>query len=328
MDERQQAIADVAIPLIAEDLRDARESLRITTAAAAKRAGIDSLFYRRLESGKETRDENIVSSIIQTARSLGLDSVRMSYVEELATYMRYDLSEDRPFTLFVDSISSDLSELKDKGHFVSPYNIFRLVDNIGQDKVVACQNEIDKAIFELWITALFCLNLDSSNRAYYVRPVRDNAPDTEILTADYETANIQVTKIEVTHYSKHSNDIYEIIKKKLMKRYDETTTIVIYTSKNDEISVAELYDLIKKNNPDNRQVEIVTGTGDGNNVRVIPCGEIKSTEKTTEWKEINVDLPRKKAMRYKYDGVIYKARYMRRLDIQLPVFIKEIRLSR
>lgn len=321
-------VMEEAIALIAEDLRSARESLDITTVAAAKRAGINNLGYKQLEGGKVTGDENTVISMASVARGLGLDSVRMSYIEELATYMRYDLSGERPLTLFVDSISSNLSELREKGLFASPYNIFRLVDNIGQDRIVACQNEIDKAIFELWVTAVFSLSRDSSNREHYVRLVRDNAPDTEILTADYEARDIQVARVEVTHYNKHSKDIYEVIKKKLMKQYDENTAIIIYTSKNDEVRLAELYDFIRKNNSDNRQVEIVTGTRDSNNARVIPCGEIKSTEKRVEWVEINVDLAKKKTMRYKYDGVVYKAPYMRRHHIQLPVFVKEVSLSR
>ena len=326
--DKLQAFVDVAVPLIAQDLKCARTKLGIATTGAAKKAGITSHIYKMIESGKVTKNVDTFATMISVARSLGLDSVRMLYVEEYETYMRYNLEKEQPFTLFVDSISSNVHEQREMGHFVSPYNIFRLADKIGMDTIIASQNAIDKEIFELWVTAVFSLSLDSRNSAYYVRLVRDNAPDTEILEADFKESNIQIIKIEVTHYNKHSDNIYEIIKKKLTKRYDKNTVIVIYTSKNDEIYVNDLYDFIQKNNSDKRQIDIVTGTCDRNIARIIPCGKIKSDEKTIEWAEIKIDLAKNKAMRYKYDGVIYKARYLRGYHTQFPVFIKEIGLSR
>lgn len=322
-----QLIAD-AIPIIAEDLKDARMSLGITPAKAARKVGINTVRYRRLESGKVARNKENVARMISVARSLGMDSVRVTYVDELQKYMKIDISDKQYFSIFIDSLSSNISELKDMGHFVSPYNIFALVDEIGLDSILECKNSIDKEIFELWVTALFSLGMDSHNQAHYVRPVRDNVPDTEILTAKYESGDIQETKIEITQYRKHSENIYEIIKKKLMKRYDEDTVVVVLADKKEEIYVADLYEFIHKNNSDNRRLYIIGGVGDENRMKIVPCGEIKSTLDEKEWVEINIDVGNRKKVRNRYDGVIFKVPFMKRFHRVVPVFVREISLSR
>ena len=274
-EDRYHALAAEAAPLIGEDLRNARERLGITSAAAAKKARISWPLYRRIENGKALGHASALASVISAARSLGLDSVRMCRIEELDEYVRYDLTEDQPFTLFTDSFSCSLSELRKQGHYVSPYNIFRLVDEIGQETLLKSCHAVDKTIFELWVTALHVLSLDDAHSAYYIRPIRDTAPDTEILITDYISSSIQVQKIEVSQYEDHSDNFFDLMLKKLSKSYDQETTVVIYASKRSEVSVRKLYDFIRNNNPDDRKVEIVTGNPHGYDTRIIPCSRIQ-----------------------------------------------------
>ena len=120
-----------AIPLIAEDLRNARKNLGITTARAARRANISDIRYRQLEGGRVVASKEVVQSLISVARALGLEALRFSYVDETQQYMNINISEEDKFTIFVDSLTSNIAELGSMGHFVSPQNIFALVDEIG-----------------------------------------------------------------------------------------------------------------------------------------------------------------------------------------------------
>ena len=322
-----QLIAD-AIPIIAEDLKDARVRSGITTSRAAKKVGINVARYRRLENGRVPKYRENLDLLISAARSLGLDAVRMSYVDEIQEYMRYDLSETRRFTVFVDSLSHNVSEIKKLGYFVSPYNIFALVDNVGLNTVLECKNSIDQTILELWVTALFSLSLGNHNQVHYVRPVRGTAPDAEILTDDYGSGNLRRIKIEVTQYNRYSDNIYEIIQKKLTKRYDRSTIVLVLVNRREEIHVSDLYDVVQKNNPSLRPIYIIGGAGDDNKFKLIPCNEIRKAPDKTGWLELSINVNTKDIMRYKYDGVVFKVPYMKRVPRVWPVFVKEIRLSR
>ena len=119
------------IPLIAEDLRTARARLGITSARAAKRARLDAARSRALEKGAVQRSQHTIALMVSVARSLSLKSIRASYADEIGQYMRIDLSTDRPLTTFVDNLEVDVTQLKEQGHFVSPYGVLALVEPTG-----------------------------------------------------------------------------------------------------------------------------------------------------------------------------------------------------
>ena len=91
-------LLEEAIPLIAEDLRSARTRLGITSTRAAKRAGMSWNRYRQLENGKVNRSKQSVAAMISAAESLGLETVRMSYLDFLDEYLQVGVAHDEPPT--------------------------------------------------------------------------------------------------------------------------------------------------------------------------------------------------------------------------------------
>ena len=104
-----------AIPLIAEDLKSCRRRLGITSASAAKRAGVSWTRYRRLETGQVSRSRQSLAAMTRVAERLGLEAVRMSFVDFLGQYMQVVLPQDIPPTVFIDTLDSDVAELKGRG---------------------------------------------------------------------------------------------------------------------------------------------------------------------------------------------------------------------
>ena len=161
-------LLEEAIPLIAEDIRAARTEMRITSAGAAKRAGLAVARYRALEKGNIRRTSYNAAELVSMARSLRLKSVRASYVAEVRQYMRLDLSTDGPMTVFVDALETDVAQLKQQGYFVSPYRVLALFERIGFHSTFESRRSGDKQLVELWIAAVFTLCL-GGDRDYYVR---------------------------------------------------------------------------------------------------------------------------------------------------------------
>ena len=135
-------------------------------------------------------------------------------------------------------------------------------------------------------------------------------------------------KIEVTRYGKYSNNIYEIIQKKLAKRYDNNTVVVVLVDRKEKIAVTDLYQFIKENNSENRRIYILGGTGDKTSIRILPCSEIKSISNDIEWMEAEVTVGSGKKTSRKYDGIAIKEPFMKRSYQAHPVYVKKVNLSR
>ena len=114
-------LLEETIPLIAEDFKEIRLRLGMTYTRAAKRAQLGVFRYRALENGSVPKTTHNVGQMISVARRLGLDSVRMSYVDEIDQHMRVDITGKGALTIFIDTLDSDCSQLKEHGHFVSPH---------------------------------------------------------------------------------------------------------------------------------------------------------------------------------------------------------------
>ena len=80
------------IRLVAEDLRAARARLGITSAQAARRAGVAEARYRALEKGSVPSSQDIPRKLVSVCRRLDMESVRIAYVEEIGQYANIDLS--------------------------------------------------------------------------------------------------------------------------------------------------------------------------------------------------------------------------------------------
>ena len=239
LNEMADEAADEAIPLIAGDIRAARAQLGITLTEAAKRARLSNDDYRALEEGRVPISQENMRLMISVAGRLGLRSVRISYSDEVRKYMKIDLSTNT-LTLFVDDLDIDVVQLKELQYFVRPYVVFALVKRLGRCTTFTSGKPVDKQIVELWIAAVFALSLNPELDRY-VRLVRDDPPDAEVLTIDPKTGSFSTIKVEITRHGKYSQSVFDVIAKKLRKRYQDGTVLVVFVEQSVSLSVADLH---------------------------------------------------------------------------------------
>ena len=237
-----------AFPLLAEDLLAARVGLDIASTVAAERAELDPAVYRALEEGNVIRNTENMALMVSAAKGLGLEEVRFSYVEEVQQqYMKIDLSVERPLTIFLEILRFDVRELKEQSVFVSPYLVLDLVERFGFYETFASRQTADKQLVELWIAAVFTLWLGRESD-YYVGMARDDPPDVVVLKIDGADRTMLEIELEITQYGSHSKDLVNVIGKKLRKKYQKGTVIVVLVEQAENIVVNELNDFIRTNN--------------------------------------------------------------------------------
>ena len=252
----------------------------------------------------------------------------MSYVDEIDQYMRVDITENGPFTIFIDTLDSDISKLKGHGHFVSPHLLLALFDQAGVSSILDSRKRIDKMLVELWVTAILttCLPDDQD---YYVRPAKANAPDTELAIVDYGTNSISMKSVEITQYGHYSESVFDVIGKKLRNRYQEGTVLVVLVEESQELPVAELYEFVQTNNAHRQQIFIIGGSGEVGKFKIVPWNEVTSpTPGEKAWMEITVDTKYADKGRCRFAGVVFKPPYTSRFRPLFPVFVKDIDLRR
>ena len=177
------------IRLVAEDLRAARTRLGITSDQAARRAGVAAGRYEALEKGRVPSSQDIFRELASVCQRLDMESVRVAYVEEIRQYVNLDLSRnawrERP-TAFVDILEADVAELQDIECFISPAAVFGFLERIGFGATLASRKPADKQMVELLTGAVFTLFLDEA-KDYYVKPVKDDPPDVEVLAVERDS---------------------------------------------------------------------------------------------------------------------------------------------
>ena len=328
MPKDKDQLLEEAIPLIAEDLRDARVVQGLTFARAAAQARISVSRYRTLESGRVRRSPQNVAAMVSVAERLGLESVRVSYAEFVGQYLRVVVAGNGPLTIFIETLDSSVAQLKEQGHFVSPNRLLDFVDHEGVGSILDSRKRVDKLIVELWITALFTLCLDD-DLEYYVSAAMTDAPDTKVLMIDKETNGFKMVRVEITQHGRHSASVTAVIAKKLLKRYQDGTVLVVLVEEAQNLSIVDLYDYVQKNNPHRQEIFIIGGAGEFGKFKVVPWNKVtepSSGEKA--WMEITVDTKDRSKRRCTYDGVVFKPPHTSRPQSVFPVFIKELELHR
>ena len=164
-----QDIVDEAVQLIAEDLRIAREGLGISLTEAAERVKLEPWAYRALEEGRGSRDRDSLVVMLAAAARLGLQEVRVTYVEEVDQYSKLSLlgngdpvSEKRP-AIFVDKLRLKVDKLKFQEVFINPFQVMEILAGYGPNETLESRQSVDKQLIELWIAAVFTLCLDQSH---------------------------------------------------------------------------------------------------------------------------------------------------------------------
>ena len=192
------------IRLVAEDLRAARARLGITSGQAARRAGVAAPGYRALEKGRVPSNQYILRKLVSVCRRLYMESVRVAYLEEIEQYANIDLSRDawrESATVFLDVLEADVAELQDIECFISPAAVFGFLERIGFGATLASRKPADKQMVELLTGALFTMFLDEAND-YFVKPVKDDPPDVEVLVVDRESRAFSTMKLEIVQAGK------------------------------------------------------------------------------------------------------------------------------
>ena len=294
----------------------------------AERAELDPALYRALEEGSAVRNVENVGMMVSAAKCLGLEEVRFSYVDEVQQqHMKVDLSTDGPLVIFLDRLRFDVRELKEQAVFVSPYQVLALVERIGFYETFASRHPADKQLIELWTAAVFTLCL-GRGRDYYVRLVRDDPPDAEVLEIDAAGRNLNGIRLEITQHGSHSKALVDVIGRKLRKKYQEGTVLVVLVEQAEKILVNELDDFIRANNPYNQRIFVIGGSEAPGSFKVVPWDEVtKPTPSETAWLEIGVDANNVSRGYRGYEGVVVEPPGSRFLPPH-PVFVKELELRR
>ena len=316
--------------LVAEDLRAARVRLGITSGQAAKRVGLPNARYRALESGRVRSTQHVLRKLVSACRRLDAESVRVAYVEEMGQYANIDLSRDKwkdPMTAFIDVVEADAGEIQDIGCFVSPDAVFRFFERVGFQTMLASRTQADKQMVELLKGAVFTMFLEETND-YYVMPVRDDPPDVEVLGVERETRAFKTMKLEITQFGKYSQSVFEVIGKKLRKRYEQGTVLVVAIDETEQVVIADVHDFIRENNPHGQRVFIIAGGGGAGKFKGLPCEEMSYDAKgNLEWLELDAHQRNRNAGFLRLDGVFCTTLGIGRF-LSAPLFVKEVKLSR
>ena len=318
------------IRLMAVDLRTARARLGITSSQAAKRAGLAATRYRTLEKGGVPSSQYNLRELVSVCRRMDMESVRVAYVEEIGQCANIDLSRDtwrEPATAFLDVLEANVAELQDIECFISPAAVFGYLERIGFGATLASRKPADKQIVELLTGAVFTMFLDEAND-YYVKPVKDDPPDVEVLAVERDSRAFFTTKLEIVQDGKYSESVFEVIGKKLAKRYERGTVLVVVIEEAEEFLISDLYDYIRDNNPHGLRIYVISGTGKAGRFKGLPCDEITSDGADYfEWKEMEVDQRDRNAGFLGLDGVFCETSGLARF-LQMPLFVREVKLSR
>ena len=313
---------------MAEDVRAFRKKLSMTSARAAKRARVSPSRYRALERGEVPGSPHSFPKLVTVAQRLGMKSIRISSADEIGQYIKIDLSPKGLQTVFIDALESDYSGLKDQGHYVTASRVMALVERLGRSSLFDSRKLIDKKIVELWIASAFTLGL-RGDREYYVRPVRVDPPDVEVLVVDPANGGISSIRVEVAQCTKYSRDLFEVIRKKLLKRYHEGTVIVVLVEESTSLSIGAIYDFIRDNKLQNQRVYIVGGGKTPQRIKLIPCFEVPEPG-TDEMAIMDADVGTGLASKgyLGYEGVVYRPPWNSSIQYPLPIFVKKISLTR
>ena len=319
------------IRLVAEDLRAARARLGITSGQAARRAGVAAARYRGLEKGRVPSSQHILRKLVSVCRRLDMKSVRVAYVEKIGQYVNIDLSRDarrEPLTAFLDVLEAGVAELQDIECFISPAAVFGYLERIGFGATLASRKPADKQMVELLAGAVFTMFLDEGND-YYVKPVKDDPPDVEVLAVERDSRAFSTMKLEIVQDGKYSESVFEVIGKKLAKRYERGTVLVVVIEETEHFLVAELHDFIRDNNPHGLRIFVIGGTGKVGRFKGLPCDEIACDGADYfEWMEKEVDQRERNAGFLGLDGVFCETSGLARFLKMPQLFVREVKLSR
>ena len=319
-----------AIRLVAQDLRAARERIGITSNRAARRAGLAATYYRALEKADVPKTDHVLRKLVSVCQRMDMASARIAYIDEIDQYLNLDLSSDPSsgrIIVFRDTLEANAARLHDLGCFLSPDTVFGFLERVGFQTIRASTKREDKQLVELLSACVLTMCLDSE-KSYYVRPVKDDPPDVELQGIERDGSFSPVAGVEITQYGKHSASLFEVIGKKLVKRYQKGTMLVVMVEETETVDIAEIDKFIRNHNPHGQRLVVIGGTGQPGKFLAVPWDHVTSPAPgETDWTEIEADQAERGTGFRGYRGVFSEPTgWWRRLSV--PLFVKEVVLNR
>jgi len=322
---------DEAIRLVAQDLRAARKHLQITSCQAAKRASVSAEYYERLEKGLVPRSEQILRTLVSVCWCLDVKSVRAFFLDAADQYVNFDLSSHRSSgrkIMFLDTLQANIAKLHDFGFFLSPDAVFGYVERAGFDATLASRKPADKQMIELFIASVLTMSLDH-DKDYYVRPVKDDPPDVELLGVERDGSFSPLAMLEIAQHGSFSESLFNVIGNKLAKRYQKGTILVVMVEETETIEVGELDEFVRNNNPHGQRLFVVGCNGQPGKFLVVPWDEVSPLGPgKAECLEIEVDQKERGTGFQGYRGVFCKPSPLWNLLDGTPLYVKEVVLTR
>ena len=230
--------------------------------------------------------------------------------------------------MFLETLQANIAKLHDFGCFLSPDAVFGFVEDAGFDATLAFRKPADKQVIELFIASVLtmCLNRDKD---YYVRPVKDDPPDVELLGVERDGSFSPLGRLEITQHGKFSKSLFDVIGNKLTKRYQKGTTLVVMVEETETIEVGELDKFIRNHNPRGQRLFVIGCNGQPGKFLVVPWDEVRSLSAgKAECLEIQVDQKERGTGFRGYRGVFCKPLPRWQLLGGTPLYVKEVVLSR
>ena len=226
----------------------------------------------------------------------------------------------------------DFPNLKDQGCFIAAARVMSIVNRMDITTFLTTflesRNRMDKNIAELWIAVAFTLG-GPDDVACYARCAKDDPPDVELLLIDRANLTLRLERVEVAQCTKYSRDVFEVIRKKLLKRYHEKTDIVVLVEEPVRLFIGELGEFIRDNNRQGLSVYIIGARESPGTLKFIPCREDRQPETgesgITIW-DVKVDHASEGYLGF--DGVVCELPQNANIRDARPLFVKNITLTR
>ena len=168
--------------------------------------------------------------------------------------------------------------------------------------------------------------LDEAND-YYVKPVKDDPPDVEVLGGRAGQPRALDDEIGDSAGREVLGERVRGDRQEARKRYERGTVLVVAIEETEQFLVAELHDFIRDNNPHGLRIFVIGGTGAGR-FKGLPCDEITCDGADYfEWMTKEVDQRDRNAGFLGLDGVFCETYGLARF-LQMPLFVREVKLSR
>ena len=150
-----------------------------------------------------------------------------------------------------------------------------------------------------------------------------------MLIVDPKGNTMDVRKVEITQYGRYSAELTDVIGKKLSKRYEKGTVLLVFVEREYDVHVVDLYNFVQKHNSHGQEIVIIGGAERAGTFIVVPWAEatMRAPDNVVGFGVI-IDTNENSKARCRFDGVAFEPPVMSRFLPKIPVYIKSVALHR